>query len=109
MIVDPSNDAFQTVLDNNRNAFMRDFVTRAEFVGLYPTTDTPTQYLDKLYLHAGIAPSAAERAAAIAEVGCAAAAVDEGARVRALLDVTLNQTFQQREVNRTFVQMQFFG
>ena len=109
VIVDPSNDAFQTVLNNNRDAFMRDFVTRAEFVGLYPTTDTPTQYVDKLYQHAGIAPSAAERAAAIAEFGGAATAVVEGARGRALLDVTQNQTFQQREVNRGFVQMQFFG
>jgi len=109
VIVDPSNDAFQTVLNNNRDAFMRDFVTRAEFVGLYPTTDTPTQYVDKLYQHAGIAPSAAERAAAIAEFGGAATAVVEGARGRALLDVTQNQTFQQREVNRSFVQMQYFG
>ena len=109
VIVDPSSDAFQIVLNNNRDAFMRDFVTRAEFVGLYPTTDTPTQYVDKLYQHAGIAPSAAERAAAIAEFGGAATAVVEGARGRALLDVTQNQTFQQREVNRGFVQMQFFG
>ena len=30
-------------------AFMNEFVTRAEFVALYPTTDTPTQYVDKLY------------------------------------------------------------
>jgi len=29
---------------------------RPEFVGLYPTTDTPTQYVDKLYLHANVAP-----------------------------------------------------
>ena len=32
---------WQQVLDANRLAFMNEFVTRAEFVALYPTTDTP--------------------------------------------------------------------
>ena len=109
VIVDPNNDAWQTVLNNNRDAFMRDFVTRAEFVGLYPTTDTPTQYVDKLYLHAGITPTADERSNAIAEFGTAPTAADAGARGRALLAVTENATFHQREMNPSFVQMQYFG
>jgi Calx-beta domain/FG-GAP-like repeat/Domain of unknown function (DUF4214)/FG-GAP repeat len=109
LIVDPSNNAWETVLNNNRDSFLRDFVSRGEFIGLYPTTDTPTQYVDKLYPHAGITPTADERGAAIAEFGNATTAVDAGARGRALLDVTQNTTFQQREINRSFVQMQFFG
>ena len=43
---------WQQLLDANRLAFMNEFVMRAEFVALYPTTDTPTQYVDKLYQHA---------------------------------------------------------
>jgi hypothetical protein len=109
VIVDPNNNAWETVLNNNRDAFMRDFVTRTEFIGLYPTTDTPTQYVDKLYLHAGITPTADERGAAIAEFGNATTAADAGARGRALFDVTQNTTLQQREINRSFVQMQYFG
>jgi hypothetical protein len=109
LIVDPNNNAWETVLNNNREAFMRDFVTRTEFIGLYPTNDTPTQYVDKLYLHSGITPTADERGAAIAEFGNATTATDAGARGRALLDVTQNTTLQQREINRSFVQMQFFG
>jgi hypothetical protein len=109
LIVDPNNNAWETVLNNNRDAFMRDFVTRTEFIGLYPTNDTPTQYVDKLYLHSGITPTADERGAAIAEFGNATTATDAGARGRALLDVTQNTTLQQREINRSFVQMQFFG
>jgi hypothetical protein len=109
LIVDPNNNAWETVLNNNRDAFMREFVTRAEFVGLYPTTDTPTKYVDKLYLHAGITPTADERGAAIAEFGNATTAADAGARGRALSDVTQNTTLQQREINRSFVQMQYFG
>jgi hypothetical protein len=101
---------WQQVLDANRMAFMNDFVTRAEFVALYPTTDTPAQYVDKLYLHAGVMPAnAAERNAAIAEFGGAGTAADPGARGRALLRVTQNAAFQAREMNRTFVQIEYFG
>jgi hypothetical protein len=101
---------WQQTLSDNRDAFMRDFVIRAEFVGSYPTTDTPTQYVDKLYAHAGIiTPPPTERNNAIAEFGSATTAADPGARGRALIDVTQNSTFQNREMNRSFVQMEYFG
>ena len=100
---------WQQTLNDNRDAFMRDFVARGEFIGLYPTTDTPGQYVDKLYLHARITPISSERDNAIAEFGSATAAADAGGRGRALIDVTQNTTFQQREMNRRFVQMEYFG
>jgi len=101
---------WQTQLATNRVAFMNDFVMRAEFVGLYPTTDTPAQYVDKLYQHANVTPgSAQERSDAIAEFGNAATAADAGARGRALLRITQNAAFQAREFSRGFVQMQYFG
>ena len=109
VIVDPTNNAWEIVLANNREAFIRDFVTRGEFVRLYPTTDTPAQYVDKLFLHAGITPSLAERDAAIAEFGNATTASDAGARGHALLGIVQGPTVQQREINRSFVQMQYFG
>jgi hypothetical protein len=52
---------WQQVLDANRTAFMNEFVTRVEFVALYPTTDTPTQYVDKLYQHANVKGTQQER------------------------------------------------
>jgi hypothetical protein len=100
---------WQQTLSDNRDVFMRNFVTRAEFVGLYPNTDTPTQYVDKLFVHAAITPTSTERNNAIAEFGSATTANDAGARGRALLDVTQNSTFQAREMNRSFVQMEYFG
>lgn len=109
VIIDPNNNAWQTVLNNNRDAFMRDFVTRAEFVGLYPTTDSPAQYVDKLYLHAGITPTVSERSDAILEFGSGTTAADPGARGRALVHVTDHSVFQQREMNRSFVQMEYIG
>jgi hypothetical protein len=50
-----------------------------------------------------------ERATAIAEFGVADTAADAAARGRALLAVTQNTLFQQREVNRSLVQMEYFG
>ena len=99
----------EQILSNNRGAFLRDFVTRAEFIDLYPATDTPAQYVDQLLRHAGIVPSAVERATAIAEFGGAATASNNDARGRALVDLVQNQTFQERQRNPSFVQMQYFG
>lgn len=100
---------WEQILKNNRDAFMRDFVMRVEFLDLYPTTDTPTQYVDKLLVHARITPAATERDEMIAEFGGAATAADAGARGRALLRLTDDAVFRQREMNPSFVQMQFFG
>ncbi|HSD46184.1 MAG TPA: FG-GAP-like repeat-containing protein [Pyrinomonadaceae bacterium] len=100
---------WEQILRNNRDAFISDFVMRVEFLELYPTTDTPTNYVDKLLRHAGISPAAAERDHLIAEFGGATTAADAGARGRALLALTENAAFRQRELNRSFVQMQFFG
>ena len=100
---------WEQILKNNRDAFMRDFVMRVEFLDSYPTADTPAQYVDKLLLHARITPAAAEREEMIAEFGGAATAAEAGARGRALLRLTDNAVFRQREMNPSFVQMQFFG
>jgi hypothetical protein len=100
---------WQQMLDANRTIFMNEFVTRGEFVTLYPTTDTPTEYVDKLYQHAKVTGTPQERLDAIADFGEAATAADTGARARALLRVTQSGDFQAREMNRGFVQMQYFG
>jgi len=97
------------VLDANRLAFMNEFVMRAEFVALYPTTDTPTQYVDKLYQHANLTQTQQERLDAIEYFGGAATAADPGARARALLLLTQNGNFQVRETRRAFVHMQYLG
>ena len=100
---------WQADLDANRSVFMTDFVMRGEFAGLYPTTDTPTQYVNKLFVHAAVTPTLAEVRTAINEFGSATTASDPGARGRALLRVTQNAAFQQRELNRAFVHMQYLG
>ena len=108
VIVNQGN--WQATLDANRLAFMQDFVTRAEFVGLYPTTDTPTQYINKLYLHALTrTPTATELSDGLSVFGGAATASNPTARGQALLKVTQASDFSSREFTRAFVQIEYFG
>jgi len=83
---------------------------RAEFVGLYPTTDTPTIYINKLYNHAlGRTPTATELSDGLSGFGGAATASDPTARGQALLKVTQAADFVSREIPRAFVQIEYFG
>ncbi len=100
---------WETVLENNKVAFMLDFVTRSRFITAYPTTMTPSQFVDALYLKAGVTPSAAERASVIGEFGSASDSADSAARARALRRVAENATLIQQEKNSAFVLMEYFG
>lgn len=101
--------SWQQTLQANGEAFMNDFVMRPEFVGLYPTVDSPAAYVSKIYLHAvGRQPTADELAQAMNEFGGRLTADDAAARARVLLRVTKSGDFAA-EVNRSFVQMQYIG
>jgi hypothetical protein len=92
-------------LETNKQVFLSEFVTRREFLDLYPVSLSPAEYVDALYAHAGITPSATERQAAVDEFNN----TDGGARGRVLRSVAESTTLSQREFNRSFVLMQFFG
>jgi hypothetical protein len=101
---------WETQLENNKQAYAASFVTRSRFVSAYPTSLTPAQFVDRLYLNAGVAsPPDAERTAAINEFGGAGNTLDTAARARALRRVAENGALNQQELNRAFVLMQYFG
>jgi hypothetical protein len=101
-------DDWQSVLTQNRESFMNDFVTRAEFVTSYPTADTPAAYANKLYFHAlGRLPNQTELNEAIAEFGNGVSSANATARARVLLRVTSAPDFDR--VNSAFVYMQYVG
>jgi hypothetical protein len=100
---------WQTQLESNKRKFMSDFVLRSRFVLAYPTSMTPAQFIDTLYLNAGVTPSTAERNSAIGEFGSANSTVDTSARARSLRLVAENSTLAQQEFNKAFVLMQYFG
>lgn len=100
---------WQQSLENNKQAFASEFVTRPAFTSAYPTAYTPSHFVNALFANAGVVPSAEELSAAISEFGSATNTIDVAARGRALRRVAENETLAQSEFNRAFVLMQYFG
>jgi hypothetical protein len=100
---------WQTQLENNKVAFTQGFVARARFVSAYPLTLTPADFVDALFSHAGVTPSASERTSIINEFAGAGNTTDVAARARALRRAAENSTLKQQETNKAFVLMQYFG
>ena len=100
---------WELVLENNKQAYVLDFVSRSRFTTAFPTALTPPEFVDALYSNAGVTPSTPERNAAINEFGGAGNTADSTARARALRRVAENSTLGQQETNKAFVLMQYFG
>jgi hypothetical protein len=99
----------EELLEHNKALYFNDFVQRARFTSMYPTTLTPQQYVDSLNVNTEESLTADERQAAINEFAGAATSADAGARARALRRVAENAEFTRREKNRAFVLMEYFG
>lgn len=100
---------WQAQLSANKVAFAQEFVTRTRFTTALPTTMTPTQFVDALYLNADVTPTASERNLVISGFGGAANTADTNARARAVGVVAENATLIEREKNKAFVLAQYFG
>jgi uncharacterized protein (TIGR03437 family) len=99
---------WEALLESNKQAFFSDFVQRSRFTSAFSSGLTAQQFVDQLYVNAGLAPaSGANRTAAINELGSAPA--DSAARARALRLVAEDPMLSQQEFNRAFVLMQYFG
>ena len=100
---------WQAALDANKQAFAADFAGRSRFTTAFPSSTSPTTFVDALFANAGITPTTAERTTAINEFGSAADISNLAARAQALRDVAENATLSSQEFNRAFVLMQYFG
>jgi hypothetical protein len=100
---------WEQLLENNKQAFASAFVQRSRFTSAFPTSMTPTEFVDRLFANAEVTPSGSDRADAINEFGLATTTSDSVARARALRRVAENSTLAQQEFNRAFVLMQYFG
>jgi hypothetical protein len=100
---------WEQVLENNKRDFATAFVQRQRFVTAYATSLSPDAFVDALFANAGVIPSSADRAAAIAEFGTATNTSDTAARARTLRRVAENSTLAQQEFSRAFVLIQYFG
>ena len=95
---------WQQQLDNNKNAFAADFVSRSRFTTAFPPGMSPTQFVDTLNSNAGNPLSQSERDQLISDL-------TGGAKTRAQVvrAVAEDQDLSTSEFNRAFVLMQYFG
>jgi hypothetical protein len=100
---------WEAQLENNKQAFAANFVSRARFTTAYPATMEPAAFVDALYANAGVTPSASERTSVIDEFGSATTTGDTPARARVIRRVADNSALKQQELNKAFVLMQYFG
>jgi hypothetical protein len=100
---------WETVLENNKQQFVNQFVRRSRFSSEFPTSMTPAQFVDRLNQNSGRVLSSADRAAAIGLFGGAADSSNSSARAQALRQVAENAALIRAESNRAFVLMQYFG
>lgn len=87
----------------SKEALANDFVQRSEFTQLYPAAMTNSEFVNKLFDTAGLTPFSAERQQQID-------AMNTGkTRTQVLRDVIEIPQFRARELNPSFVLMQYFG
>jgi hypothetical protein len=100
-------DRSRVVAGPNLNAskigLVDEFISRAEFLQLYPLTLTNAEFVNKLFDTAGLTPFTAERQQQLDAMN--------GGKTRAevVRDLIEIQQFKDREFNPSFVLMQYFG
>jgi hypothetical protein len=99
-----NQSGWETVLENNKQAFTAEFVQRSRFTTAYPTSMTAAQFVDTLNANAGSPLSLSERNQLVSDLS-------SGAKTRAqvLRAVAEDQDLNNAEFNRAFVLMQYFG
>jgi hypothetical protein len=95
---------WQQVLENNKQAFLSEFVTRTRFTSAYPQGLSPAQFVDALNQNAAGPLSASERDQLVNEL--ASGAKNRAQVVRAIAE---DADLARNEFNKAFVLMQYFG
>ncbi|HWP55045.1 MAG TPA: hypothetical protein VN476_13000, partial [Pyrinomonadaceae bacterium] len=98
---------WQAKLESNKQAFTVSFVQRPAFLNRYPGLTSATAFVDLLNANAGNVLTDSERSALIVELSPNPS--DPALRASVLRKIAENATLQQREFNRAFVLMQYFG
>jgi TolB protein len=95
---------WEQVLENNKQAFLTEFVQRNRFTTAYPQSMTAGQFVDKLNDNAGNVLSVAERDQLVNELTALTKT-----RAQVLRAVAEDANLNTIEFDRAFVLMQYFG
>jgi hypothetical protein len=94
-----------TRLEQNKQKFFEEFVQRADFVSRFPVGTAPATYVDTLFANATVAPTTAERNAALNAYSTG----DTAGRAAALRSVADSNSVFQKQYNPAFVLMEYYG
>jgi hypothetical protein len=97
--------SWEAQLAANRVAYLQEFVSRTEFISLFPQGMNVFTYVDSLFANAGVIPTASERQSALNAYGNG----NTFGRAAALQSVIESDTVFNVQYNSAFVLMQFFG
>jgi len=100
---------WEQLLESNKQAFAVEFVQTTRFVTAFPTTMTPTQFVDQLNTRAGNVLSPAEQTTAINLFSGAPNSSNTTARAQAIRQVAEDADLYNAEFNRAFVLAEYFG
>jgi subtilisin family serine protease len=95
---------WETVIENNKQAFTAEFVQRPRFISAFPTSMTPAQFVDALNTNAGNALSPTERDQLVNDL-----TTNAKTRAQVLRAVAEDPALNSAEFNRAFVLIQYFG
>jgi hypothetical protein len=95
---------WETVLENNKQAFTAEFVQRSRFTTAFPSSLTPAQFVDTLNANGGNPLSQTERDQLVNSLTSGAMT-----RAQVLRAVAEDSDLNSAEFNRAFVLMQYLG
>ena len=103
VVVGPADWA--QLLERNRLAYLSRMVESPEFAARFPEALTPAEFVDALFLSAGVVPAAAEQLAALDAYGWGGTR----GRAAALRSVAESASVTGAEFNPAFVLSEYFG
>jgi hypothetical protein len=95
----------EALLEANRQAYLEEFVSRPQFVAVFPQNTPAQDYVDALFANASVTPTASQRQAAINAYGTG----NTLGRAAALKSVADSDPVFDVHYNSAFVLMQYFG
>ena len=98
---------WQQQLEDNKNAYALEFVQRQRFLTAFPLTMTAAEFVAKLDQNTNGVLSDNDKAQLLAILGATPA--DAAKRAAAVRKVAEDNELRQRELNRAFVLMQYYG
>jgi hypothetical protein len=107
VVTPPPNNSWQVLLETNKQAFFLGWVQRPEFLARFPGSMSAADFVDTLNAHTDGALTPSERDALVTQLS--GNNNTTAARASVVRQVAENSVFTNREINKAFVLMQYFG